>query len=148
MGDSVKVHLRCIDGSSVNHTFPIQYDFNGYWLAVTQLEGNVRLADTSLHPKSSLHAKTPLYLCCDVCEESYMAGQDSRPPLKLPIIMELPAKMGNIDLFITDFVWYRVTKPFISDIKLYIVNETGSIPSFTKCDVRCSFLLARKKGWK
>jgi hypothetical protein len=145
--DSLKVHLRCTDGETLNHVFPIQYDLNGYWLAVTQLEGNVRLSDTKIHPAKTKYPKSPLYLCCDVVEESYMAGQDGRRPLKLPIIMELPSIIGNMDIFIADFLWYKITHPFFSDSKLYIVDETGNIPSFEKCDIRCSFLLARKKGW-
>lgn len=146
--DSIKAHVRCIDGESINHTFPIQYDFSGYWVAMSTLEGDVRLEDESLQPKKSKYPKSPLYLCCDICEESYMAGIGSKLPLKLPILMELPSVIGNMDVYISEFLWYKVTNPYMSDIKLYIVDETGQIPSFKKCDVRCSLLFARKKGWK
>lgn len=145
MMESVKAHMRCKNGNTINHVFPIQYDFNGYWVAITQLEGDVKLIDQS---KGSKFPNTPLYLCCDICEESYMSGQDGKLPKSLPILMELPSVIGNMDLFITEFLWYKVTNPFISHIKLYIVDETGTVPTFRSCDLRCSVLFARKKGWK
>jgi hypothetical protein len=165
---SVKTYLRT-SGDTINHVFPIPYDFTGYSCGVMQITGAIALksipvSPSEAEPEGSQHSegeeevsfstkkrkeipKGSLFLCCDICEDSPVAGTDGEPCRKMPVLRELPnprkANTRNVDTGET--VWLDVTTPFIKDIRLYILNENGEEPSFRQCDLHCTLVFWKPK---
>jgi hypothetical protein len=147
---SVKAYLRT-DGDKVNHVFPIPYDFTGYSCGVMQITGVIALAALPVEEEEEGSGtkkrkkevpKGSLYLCCDVCEESFVAGVGDQRGRKLPVLRELPnpRKTPTRNVDVPNVLWLDVTTPYVKDIRLYIVNEQGEKPAFKVCDLRCTLL--------
>lgn len=148
---SIKTYLRT-SGDTVNHVFDIPYDFTGYACGVMQISSVVTLKPISPEEVAAVAIakakgkkvvpKGSLYLCCDICEESFIGGVKGQEVKKLPVLRELPnpTKSGRRDLIIPDVLWVNVTTPFVKYIRLYIVNEKGEIPTFKQCNLKCTVL--------
>lgn len=144
--NSVKCYLKTT-GNTVNHVFAIPQDFTAYSCTVIQVSGDVVLEKLGkTRSKQQQPGYSPLYLCCDICEHSFLGGLDSEIPLKLPILLELPPLegfVGNRDLFMNRLLWVGVNNNRVNDIRLYIVDEFGNIPSFETCKLRCTLLFTK-----
>ena len=72
--------------------------------------------------------KTPLYLCCDICEESNVMNSS------MPVIRQIMrGQAGNITNNMTNIIWLKVTRNFISKIRLYIADVDGNLQSLSNC---------------
>lgn len=142
---SVKVYMRT-DGDTINHVFNMPFDFTNYACGVAQMNGYVHI---DAEGKSGGY-KGPLYLCCDMCEDSYMAGNAVYSPpcrmMRRPILREIPplvGKTGRRNFTIPQIMWLSVTSPLIQNIRLYIVDEDGNIPELDVCDLSVTLIFWR-----
>ena len=62
--------------------------------------------------------KEDLFLCCDICEESFMGE------IMMPVLRSIKRKTnGMVNNDISHMIWLRVMRPHISNIHLYISDE-------------------------
>ena len=72
--------------------------------------------------------KTPLYLCCDVCDESNV--QDMKMPVLRQIIR---SQGGNITSTLNNMIWLKVNRSTVKRIRLYIADINGELQSLSNC---------------
>ena len=102
---------------------PLPLEVEGYGCGVVEINGKF----------NSL--KENLYLCCDICEESFVGNNC------LPILRALERRPnGLITNYIHHVIWLRVMRPHISSIRLYIANENGDIITLGKNKLNCTLL--------
>ena len=121
------------NGDSI-HDFPIPLDVEEYGCGIVELNGKI----ISKNKKS-------LYLCCNICEESYVGN------LKIPVIRMINrTKNGTVNKPINKIIWLKVTRPQINSIHLYISDENGEIASVSDCKLNCTllFIPLEKKVWE
>ena len=60
----------------------------------------------------------PLYLCCNICEESTVGN------IKIPVLRYLNINLQNeiINKSTDHVIWLRVIRPKITSIRLYIAD--------------------------
>ena len=81
--------------------------------------------------------KGDLFLCCDICEESYM-GENM-----MPVLRSIKRKTnGMVMNDINHVIWLRVMRPHIS---LYISDEFGEIKTVGKNKLNCTLLFVPSK---
>lgn len=103
---------------------PISLEVEGYGCGVIELTGKVLSGD-----------KEPLYLCCDICEESTVGV------LRMPVLRFINRnKSGTVNKSIDHVIWLRVMRPAISSIRLYIANKNGEIVSVEDNQLHCTLL--------
>ena len=79
--------------------------------------------------------KDSLYLCCDICEESYVNNN------KKSILKQINrSSNGNVNKYIDHVIWLKVMKPNINSIRLYIADEFGKIVSVNDTILNCTLL--------
>lgn len=96
----------------------------------------IAITDVSGTFTTEIVNKKRLFLCTDVCKESFVNDK------KLPVLCELKIKKnGYIQGSLAHFVYLKVIRPTVSTLRLYIADEDCNIISFTSGLVRCSLLL-------
>ena len=74
----------------------------GYGVGVIEMNGRVRNG-----------FKDSLYLCCDICEESYVNNT------KMPNLRQInQSSNGNVNKYIDHVIWLKVMRPNINSIRL------------------------------
>lgn len=77
-----------------------------------------------------------LYLCSDVCCDSYLNG------CLTPVLCQINHK-SNFDF--TNPIWLKTNRDSLNSVRLYIVDSSGKIPSFDKCHFSCSLVFVPLK---
>lgn len=102
---------------------PLPLEVEGFGCGLIELSGRVE------------SPKEDLFLCCDICEESFSGLT------MMPILRNLKRKANG---FITNelhhVIWLRVMRPHISSIRLYIANKSGDIITLPKNYLTCTLL--------
>lgn len=79
--------------------------------------------------------KTPLYLCCDVVEDSNVQGR------KMPVLRQLIRNQGGIITNnINHILWLSLNRPSVTAIRLYIADINGHLASLSTCRLNCALL--------
>ena len=104
---------------------PIPLEVEGYGCGVIEMSGKVLSG-----------FKEPLYLCCDICEES--AVRTKRMPVLRFIDRNL--RNGNVNKSVHNIIWLRVMRPSIGSIRLYIADEYGQVISVEGNELNCTLL--------
>ena len=95
-------------------------DLLNYEVGLIDLTGRVQAKDKK--------KKTPLYLCCDICEESNVLNSS------MPVIRQiLRGQGGNITNNMNNVVWLKMTRNSIYKIRLYIADVYGNLQSLSNC---------------
>ena len=107
---------------------PIPLEVQGYGCGVTEMTGKV------------FHSvKEPIYLCSDICEESFV-GQN-----KMPVLCRIKRGVsGIVNSNIYNVIWLRVMRPTINSIRLYISNGSGEIISLGPEELNLTLLFTPK----
>ena len=107
---------------------PIPLEVEGYGCGVIEMTGKIKNG-----------FKDNLYLCCNICEESYVNN------IRLPVLRYLNRNSnGLINKGIDHVIWLRVMRPNISSIRLYIADENGEIVSVEGNKLNCTLLFVPK----
>lgn len=89
-------------------------------IALAELTGRVQSKDE--------RKKTPLYLCCDVCEESNVQK------IRMPVIRQIiRSQGGNITNSLNNLIWLKVNRTDLKRIRLYIADINGGLQSLSNC---------------
>lgn len=116
------------DGDMTTH-LPIPLEMEGFGCGVIEIMGKI--------PQD---VKEPLFLCCNICEESIVGN------IKMPILRCIKRnKSGLINSNIYNIIWLRVMRPTISSIRLYISNAFGKIISLGDEQLYCTLLFIPRK---
>ena len=74
--------------------------------------------------------KTPLYLCCDICEESNVSDT------VMPIVRQIfRTQGGTISNNMNHVMWIKLTRHSISQIRLYIADVSGNLQPLANCQL-------------
>ena len=107
---------------------PLPLEVEGYGCGVVEINGKFN------------SIKENLYLCCNICEESFVGNN------RLPMLRVLEWRPnGLITNEIYHVIWLRVMRPHISSIRLYIANEYGDIITLGKNKLNCTLLFIPHK---
>ena len=102
---------------------PLPLEVEGFGCGLIELSGRVE------------SPKEDLFLCCDICEESFSGLT------MMPILRNLKRKAnGFINNELHHVIWLRVMRPHISSIRLYIANKSGDIITLPKNYLTCTLL--------
>lgn len=104
---------------------PIPLEVEGYGCGVIEMSGKVLSG-----------FKEPLYLCCDICEESAVCGK------RMPVLrfINRNLKNGIVNKSVDHVIWLRVMRPSIGSIRLYIADEYGQVISVEGNELNCTLL--------
>ena len=109
---------------------PLPLEIQGYGCGVIEMTGKVYSSE-----------KEPLYLCSDICEESFVKSN------KMPILRRIKRGVsGIVNSNIHNIIWLRVMRPTISSIRLYIANGNGEIISLGSEELNCTLLFIPNKN--
>jgi hypothetical protein len=137
------LHFNCNDCNSIfpnndpadfHIKLPKPLSLNGEW--------ECALLNISFWPEfnSSIKPKE-MYLCSDIVVNSYAMG-NLYPILKrVPISENLITKV-NLSYAQLDFL--PITQSILQSVHMYIIDNSGSTPSFTVKDLYCTLLIRRK----
>ena len=107
---------------------PVPLEVKNYLCWVVEMSGKVNTF------------KGDLFLCFDICEESYM-GENM-----MPVLRSIKRKTnGMIINDINHVIWLRVMRPHISNIHLYISDEFGEIKTVDNNKLNCTLLFVTPK---
>ena len=103
------------------------------------LEGNwaCALRDFQCHPQTS----SDLYVFCDVIQDSYVRDR------KLPILQHIPRQEngGSVVQNYDTSICFRVTRPNLNSVSIYIKDATMKTPSFKAEPTTCTLHLYKRE---
>ena len=109
---------------------PLPLEMQGYGCGIIEMTGKVYHRE-----------KEPLYLCSNICEESFVGNN------KMPILRRIKrGASGIVNSNIHNIIWLRVMRPTISSIRLYIANGKGEIISLGSEELNCTLLFITNKN--
>ena len=109
-------------------TIELPLEVEGYGCGVVEINGKFN------------SIKENLYLCCDICEESFVGNN------RYPILRALEQRPNGLTTNeIHHVIWLCVMRPHISSIRLYIANEYGDIITLGKNKLNCTLLFIPPK---
>ena len=122
--------MKCVYFSKQKQTDEAYFDINlklkcpieveNHIVALGELTGQIQSKDEK--------RKTPLYLCCDICEESNVLNS------KMPVIRQIiRSQGGNITSTLNNLFWLKVSQGFIKRIRLYIADINGDLQPLSNC---------------
>ena len=101
---------------------------SGYGCGLIEVTGRLVNADTSRKAE-------PIFLCCDVCEDSNVEGN------KMPALRQLKRNPnGVITNDVNHVIWLRLNRPEISAIRVYIADSTGELVTLSSFRLNCLLL--------
>lgn len=120
--------------------FEVSRDMSNMMCGLFNVHGTLQLQDTSTDV--SINTKK-LFLCTDLCESSsFVSGKT-----KLPILRQLVVDAdGKVSMNIHNVLWLDTTNKILRNIRTYICDEEGNIPSFKLCSLDCTVLVFPKKN--
>lgn len=108
-------------------TLAIPLKMEGYGCGLFEISGRV--------VNTNGQKRNPLYLCCDICEDSNVHDT------KMPVLRHLIRNAnGVIQNNINNVIWLRINRPIVSSIRMYIATAEGDLASLSSCKVDCTLL--------
>ena len=131
------VHLN-MSGVDSNVELPITLNLRDKGVAL--VEANVNL----FPPKPGKR----YYLCCDFVETSILQGTNSINVY--PILRMIRSNQGaNMDTIRENFqklIYINCNRADVSNVRLYLIDEDGNLPSFDRCELKCTLLFIPHHG--
>ncbi len=82
----------------------------------------------------------PLFICVDFIESS-MVGDLMLPILRrITLEVQDDGKSAVIDELFNKMLWLPINRSPITEIRVYICDEQGNIPSFKSCHLSCTLV--------
>ena len=107
---------------------PVPLEVENYLCGIVEMSGKVNTF------------KEDLFLCCDICEESFMGE------IMMPVLRSIKRKTnGMVNNDINHVIWLRVMRPHIRNIRLYTSDEHGEIKTVDKNKLKCTLLFIPPK---
>lgn len=130
----VYFHLEGKPGTNVldeRITLAMPLKVEGYGCGLFEISGRV---------VNKNQKRDPLYLCCDICEDSNVHDN------KMPVLRQL-VRNGNglIQNDINHIIWLKINRPIVSTIRLYIATADGELASLTSSKLDCALLFIPRK---
>lgn len=129
----VYFHLEKLNGSptlDINTTLAVPIDGEKHGCGLFELSGTVVTTDGM--------KRTPIYLCCDVVEDSNVQGR------KMPVLRQLLRNPnGIITNNLNHILWLSLNRPTITNIRLYIADIDGNLASLSSCRLNCALLFIK-----
>lgn len=125
-------------GDTVNAVSLTDSDLSGHMIGVFTIHGRLALAANSSGPAD------PVYLCCDVCENSVIAGGR-----RLPVLRQVRVDAnGDVVNDFSKIIWVSTTPTSknINSLRLYLVNDEGRLVTVRHCNLSCTLLAFPKRG--
>lgn len=95
-------------------------DVTDHVIGLAELTGRIQSKDE--------RRKTPLYLCCDLCEESNVLN------VKMPVIKQvIRSQGGNISNTSNNIIWFKINRDQVKRLRLYIADINGDLQTLTNC---------------
>lgn len=125
--DALIIHLTAPNGLCL-HQLAQTLNVQGYAVSVLNISGHLR----GWNPN-----KEALYLCTDICKESFVDGS------MLPVLHSLTTDFNGSGSIanISNPVWMKTNREFVNIIRLYICNQDGIIKSFQESLLKCTLVL-------
>lgn len=112
----------------MNQVFPYEYNFEGYFLVLTELWGKA--------PPKSIRLDNPIYVCCDAVEASYISQGPDNPPLiervLRPLVTSSSKKWES-----AEHLSIPLKQTQIKNLRLYLVDSHGAPVSGSKWLIHC-----------
>ena len=103
---------------------PVPLEVEGYACGIIDMTGKINNS-----------FKGDLFLCCDICEESFVGD------IMMPVLRSIKRKANGLVVNdINHVVWLRVMRPHISNIRFYIANVNGEILTVDNNKLKCTLL--------
>ena len=93
------------------------------------------------------------YLCCDFVEPSVLQGKKNSNVF--PILRMLNFKAGKnknedyVDKIKENYaklIFTGCNRDEVQDLRLYLIDEDGNLPSFEDCQLKCTLLIIPRNG--
>ena len=111
------------NGDSITN-LAVPLEVQGYGCGVIEMNGKVVSEN-----------REPLYLCSNICEESYVGN------IKLPVLRQIKRNQsGIVGGTISHIIWLRVMRPNISNIRLYIADKFRNVIPVKNNKLNCTLL--------
>ena len=103
---------------------PVPLDVEGFMCGIIEMSGKLTTY------------KGDLYLCSDICEESIVGDTI------MPVLQNIRRRANGVIINdVNHVIWWRLIRPKITNIHLYIANAGGEIMSFRDDKLKCTLLL-------
>ena len=110
---------------SITLAIPLQME--GYGCGLFEISGKV--------VNKERQKREPLYLCCDICEDSNVHD------IKMPVLRHLIRNPnGVVQNDINHIIWLRINRPIVTSIRMYIATAEGELASLSACKLDCALL--------
>lgn len=124
--EALIIHLTAPNGAcvvSLAQTLKVQ----GYAVSVLNISGHLRGWDPN---------KEALYLCADICKESFVNRS------LLPVLHSLTTDFNGSGAVanVSNAIWLKTNREYVNSIRLYICNEEGSVRSFPESLLKCTLV--------
>ena len=103
-----------------------------YCVALSEITGRIQSKDE--------RKKTPLYLCCDICEDSNVMD------VKMPVLRQIiRSQGGNITNTLNSKFWMNIVRDEITQIRLYISDIYGELQPLSNCLLNGTLLFTKNE---
>ena len=117
---------------TLNLNCPI--NVTGHILALAELNGRVQA--------KAERRRTPLYLCCDLCEDSNVMN------VKMPVLRQIiRSQGGNISNPVNVLIWNKIVRDRIQSIRLYISDINGELQPLSNCLLNGTLIFRNEKTY-
>ena len=116
---------------TINLNCPIEVPNNS--LALGELNGRIQ--------SKNERRRTPLYLCCDLCEDSNVMNT------KMPVLRQIiRAQGGNISNPVQNLIWCNIVRDHITSIRLYI-SDVGELEPLSNCLLNGTLIFSNEESY-
>ena len=103
-------------------------------LALGELSGRIQ--------SKNERRRTPLYLCCDLCEDSNVMNA------KMPVLRQvIRSQGGNISNPVQNLIWCKLVRDHITTIRLYISDVDGELQPLSNCLLNGTLIFKNEKTY-
>ena len=122
--DALIIHLTAPNGAC-SELLARTLNVQGYAVSVLNIGGHLR----GWNPN-----KEALYLCADICKESFVNRS------LLPVLHSLTTDFNGSGSVanVSNPIWMKTNREFVNIIRLYIFNEEGEVISFPESLLNCT----------
>jgi len=123
-------------GDTVNEVYPYRYNFEGYELVLVAMWGK---------SYAKVPVEHPIFVCCDVVEQTLVAGTRDRRSFEVGIIRPLVAP-SSLKWDSPEHIVLQLRQTQINTLRLYLVTSEGIyLERESNWSVHCLFELRKKK---
>ncbi len=136
--DTTVLYLSMKEPDHYTPIFEVSKDMSHMMCGLFNVHGTIVLEKS----KPLSDGEPRLFLCSDLCaSSSFVAGK-----AKLPILRQLVvSKDGSVNMDIHNVLYLETSNKIFRNIRMYITDETGNIPSVERCSLNCTVLVFPKK---